>query len=449
MNKIKIKNRLKNSLKKLFKDGFFSIVISQVIVKAISFCSSIFLARILSKGDFGVYSYAQNLLSTLLLLDGIGTISSIIQHASESYKEPGKQASYALYGFKIGFTFNSILSLALFIYALVGSFSIGGTGPVLAIMAFQPILSYVQSFCACNLRFRLETSLFAYTNIMASLFHILSILLGAQIAGVKGIAFGLYIGYLSSILCYLYVFKSIKNIYEIKAPLSTVEKKSFVRMSLSATINDSILHMIMVADVFLIGLLIKDELIVASYKIATTIPTALVFIPASVMLFFYPYFARRQNDLPWIKKTLASVVGLLAVVNGLIVALLYFLAPQFIKFIYGEQYLDCVAAFRILLIGYLFTGTIRTPLVNFLWSQKKNNYVILLSVAIGIVNIVCDVIFIKAKGSIGAAYATMLTYVLSAVLSLILVIIQLHAKKKELKRLETDHKVTPKQTLGE
>lgn len=430
--------KIKNSIKKLTKTGFFSIILSQVLVKAIGFCNSILLARLLTKNDFGVYSYAQNILSVLLLLDGIGTISSIIQHASENYGSDARQSAYAWFGFKIGLSFNILLSTGIFIYACVGDLNIEGANKILMIMAFQPILSYVQSFCACNLRFRLENTWFSILNVITALLNVVAIVIGAKYGGVNGVVISLYFAYAVSILAYLALFLTKVNIFVKGVRLETYEKKSFVKMSLSASINDSIIHLIMVADLFLIGIIMSDELLIASYKVATVIPTALVFIPSSVMLFAYPYFARNKNDLKWIQKALLAALAFLALVNIFVVAILYSFAPFFIELIYGEQYLDAVPAFRILLIGYLFTGTIRTPLVNFLWSQKKNLFVIILSLTIGVVNIVLDVILIDKLGTIGAAYATMITYILSAILAIIFAGYQIMFLRKSLKKPMSD-----------
>ena len=152
------------TLKRLYHSGFFTVIASQVIVKIVGFCNSIFLARLLSKGDYGIYSYAQNYLSVLLLLDGLGTISAIVQFGSENYDSSDRQLAFTKYGFSIGCAFNGILSIAIFIYALAGSFSIEGSGTVLAVMALQPIMSYISSFFSINLRYRLENKLFSITS---------------------------------------------------------------------------------------------------------------------------------------------------------------------------------------------------------------------------------------------------------------------------------------------
>lgn len=420
MNIKTLASTIGKTLKRLYNSGFFTVIASQVIVKIVGFCNSIFLARLLSKGDYGVYSYAQNYLSVLLLLDGFGTISAIVQFGSENFDSSDRQLAFTKYGFSIGCAFNSVLSIAIFVYAIAGSFSIAGSGSVLAVMAFQPIMSYIVSFFSINLRYRLENKLFSVCNIANSVLNISAVVVGAIVGGVYGVAASLYFSYLISILIYIGVFIKLKvNPFGKSSNLSRDDKKGFVKLSVSAAVNDSILHLIMVADLFIIGVMIADELVVASYKVATTIPSALVFIPSSLMLFAYPYMARNKSDYRWNRKILISIVSVLGVVNTIIVVILAVWAPFFITFIYGDVYLDAVPTFRILLIGYLFTGTFRTPIVNFLWSQKRNKMVVGLSIFIGIFNVVADIILVKIQGAIGAAIATTTTYFVSAVLAII------------------------------
>ena len=300
MDTKKIKAAIKDGLGKLYKAGFFSIIISQIIVKVVGFCNSIFLVWLLSKSDYGIYSYAQNYLSVILLLDGIGTISSIVQFGSENYNNPLKQVAFSRFGFSIGISFNSILGIGILIYSLVGYFSIEGSGYVLAVMSLQPVLSYVVNYYSVNLRYRLKNKCFSICNVVNSVLNVAALVIGAVIGGVYGVAAALYFSYLISIIIYIIIFAKMKiNPFGESEKLGNADKKSFVKLSISAAINESILHLIMVADLFIIGIMIANELVVASYKVATVIPTALVFIPSSIMLFAYPYMARNKDNYKW------------------------------------------------------------------------------------------------------------------------------------------------------
>ena len=65
----------------LIRTGFFHIFGSSVINKIIAFMSSIVLVRILTKQEYGVFTYAWNIYSIVLLFNGMGTDSGVLQLA--------------------------------------------------------------------------------------------------------------------------------------------------------------------------------------------------------------------------------------------------------------------------------------------------------------------------------------------------------------------------------
>lgn len=55
--------RIKTLVSKLRASGFFHVFGSTVINKIVVFASGLILVRILSKADYGVYTYANNIYS--------------------------------------------------------------------------------------------------------------------------------------------------------------------------------------------------------------------------------------------------------------------------------------------------------------------------------------------------------------------------------------------------
>ena len=77
---------MKNGIRNLYQKGFFHILTSNILNKIMTFCSGIFIVRFLTKNDFGIYSYVQNLLSFFLLLNGFGINGGFIQYGSKGNK---------------------------------------------------------------------------------------------------------------------------------------------------------------------------------------------------------------------------------------------------------------------------------------------------------------------------------------------------------------------------
>ena len=71
------------AFKKLFQTGFFHIFGSSVINKILTFLSNVVLVRLISKEAYGVFTYAWNIYSLVLLLNGLGVVSGLLQLCSE------------------------------------------------------------------------------------------------------------------------------------------------------------------------------------------------------------------------------------------------------------------------------------------------------------------------------------------------------------------------------
>ena len=82
-----------------------------------------------------------------------------------------------------------------------------------------------------------------------------------------------------------------------------------------------------------------------------------------------------------------------------------------------QEYLDCVSIFIVLAIGYFFTASLRIPGGNVLASLGKIKVNFYITVAMGLFNIIADVVLIYWMGSIGAAISTLSVFLLSGLVS--------------------------------
>lgn len=405
-------------LKKLFNTGFFHVFGTSVINKIISFCSGIFLVRLLSKGEFGLYSYVSNIIAIFLLFNGLGTTSGMLQFGSENYKKnPQITHSYFKFGATLGIAFN--LFLIIFIVFFVNNFelSIFGANKLLLLMAALPLLAYIYSLIEIYFRVSLKNKNFAYLNSLNTILLFTLSIIGALLYNVYGVVIFRYIAFLITIIIGAKLSNVLIKLFKSDYKLNKLEKKNFLNFSLIATFNNAIAQLLYVIDIFLIGLLIAKPDVIASYKTATLIPFALNFIPMSIVTYIYPYFARNNNDKQWIRKNYIKLIKYLGLLNIFISVSLYILAPIIIKYIFGAQYMDSVTTFRILAIGYFFAGTFRIITGNILVMIKKVKFNFYLSIFTGVLNIVLDIILIKIYGSEGAAITTVIVFLFTSIIS--------------------------------
>ena len=410
-----------------YKTGFFHIFSSNILNKIMIFAGGIFLVRILNKQDFGLYSYSQNLLEIFLLINGFGITEGLLQYGSKTRKRIKKE-KYVKYSLKIGLLSNIFIFLLLILFLIFGKLKIYEAKKILLMMSLLPIFNTFFSIIQIKLRIELKNREMAKISNVNTFLNILGMLIGAYFYGLYGLIIGKYVGIILSIF---YSFRYIKYTFirwkKIEA-LSQEKKKDIQKFSFIALINNSISQILYIIDIFLIGYLIADKLILASYKIATLIPVALNFIPISVMIYIYPYFAQNSNDIKWIRENYTNLLKYSFFINIFISFILVLFSKTIIRFVFGENYLDAQLPFVILSVGYFFSATLRIPsgnIINAIGKIKFNFYNTLIS---GIINIVLDIYFIKKIGSIGASYATLLVFIISGIIGNIFLFKYLYSK---------------------
>ena len=422
-------DRLKAISSKLFKTGFFHIFGSNVINRAILFLSSVILIRILSKPDYGVYTYAWNIYSIIILLGGMGIESGVLQLASERNSDDRYVNNIFNYGTRFGLKYNIILFVLILGIGLFAPLKVERGRILLCMLCLFPEVQLLSNMTMNRLRAQKRNREYSNLNIINSV-AMLALTAGLAVAlREKGLVIS---GYLSGILT---VFLGW-NLYHARilsreTPIIGEDRKPLLKISFISMCNNGLSQLMYLLDVFVLGIVDPQETILASYKVATSIPTALTFIPTALITYIYPYFAEHRNDKAWCLEKYKKILLGTGVMNAVISGFLFLAAPLVVRILYGEQYLDAVPVFRILAVNYFFSGTFRMISGNLLVTQRKlkfNFYVALISSSI---NIVADYFFIQWWGSVGAAMATVLVVLVSSIMSTVYLVAVFRGKTEE------------------
>lgn len=188
---------IKKEINTLFKTGFFHIFSTTILNKIMGFCSGIFLVRILSKSDYGLYSYVINIINLFMLVEGIGAISGILQFGSEYKDDNLKKNAYVAFGLKIGVAANIIITCAIAIFAVTANFKIEGAKFILLTMCAIPLVNFFVSFLNVNTRINLQNKKFSLISFINAILVFACNIIGSYFWNVMGIAI---LSYLSSIL---------------------------------------------------------------------------------------------------------------------------------------------------------------------------------------------------------------------------------------------------------
>lgn len=411
--KFKLKSLLTAWSSKLAKTGFFHVFVSTVVNKILGFLSNFLIVRLISKADYGVYSSATNILSFFLLFTGLGTLSSVLQLSSEHSTEPKKRNNIFRYGSGIGIVFNIILGFVILIFAQVVEFPIAGVNKLLFFLAFIPVLEIINEFQKIYFRSKLDNQSYAKANTINTLFIVLFSVVGSYFYGVYGLIIGRYLAVIGTIIITYFWLNA--PIYIRKTKLIYESTKVFFQISFVSMLNNGLSQLLYLLDVFIVGLVMTDPLVVAEYKIAIIVPEALLFIPAAICTYVYPYFSNKKDDKKWLIKNNKLLLFALGIFNLVVtMGLLVFTKP--ILLIFGEKYLVAKSIFQVSAIGYFFTATFRIVSGNLLVTQRQLKFNLFISLLSGILNIIGNYILISKLGAIGAAWTTLIVNAFSGMI---------------------------------
>lgn len=402
---------LRNNLQKLYKTGFFHIFTANVINKILLFCNGIFIVKVLSKESFGIYSYSQNLLSLFLLFSGLGINNGLLQFASRSSKE--EREDIFRFTFKLGVMINIILTGIVILYCKFGNFKIEEGRKILFYMIGFPIFTIIIDSFLIYWRAELRNKEMSILSIINTSSTVIFMIAGGYLYDLQGVILGKYIGFIIVVVVIVKytTLEKIKS-YLLKTKLTFRLKKEIIKYSFAAQVNNSIISFIHMIDIFSIGLLIGDKYILASYKAANIIPFGLEFIPASIMMYIYPYFVINNKNKEWISRNYKKVIYTLLGMNLFIVGFILIFGKFIILKVFGQEYIDSIKIFKVLCIGYFFTGTFRILGANILFTLGKPKFNIYSSVIACISNIILNYFLIQKYGSVGAAYATVIVFII-------------------------------------
>lgn len=402
-------------VKKLLKNGFFHVFGSSVLNKIISFLSSVVLVRILTKSEYGVFTYAWNIYSIVLLFNGMGMESAILQLCSERSGDENYAQRVCNFGTRFGVLFNVLLTVVMVGIALLAPLTIEKSRNLLLLLCLLPMIQLLFNLSTSYLRSQKRNQDFSVlSTVNTALVFFVSV--GAALAfREKGMVFGYYIAYACSAL--IGAFKMRIRLFSRTKPLEQQDKKALLSIGAVSMCNNGLSQLLYLLGVFILGIVVADETVLASYKTATLIPTALNFIPSALVIYLYPYFAEHRDDGDWCMKRYKQVLVGLGTLNAVISLVLVIGAPLIIKILFGLQYLDAVPVFRVLAINFFVSGTFQVLAGNLLVTQRKLQYNLLVALISGVINIVTNLLFVQWWGSMGAAIATIVVVLIASALN--------------------------------
>ena len=396
-------DRLKGPFAKLYRTGFFHIFGAGTVNKVVQALMGVVLVWLIPKAEYGLYSYVFNIVSIFALFNGLGAVSAVLQVCCENLSDRPLMLAIFRYGERWGRVADVALAALILAYACLAPGALPGSQPLLIAYCLYPLVVLLCELRLTYLRATLDNKAYAYmTNVQTLLVAAFSIV-GALVCKVPGLVAGQYAAYVVSYLVLRWRHPLPALTAEEKE--RTFSRREYWYVALVSALNNGLSQDLALLGTFFVGQYLASDTAVASYKVATTIPFALLFIPGMVMTYVYPYFAGHCNDGAWTRRNYLRLTGALLLAVGAATALAIVLGAPMIGLVFGERYLDAVPAFQVLMVGFFLAAALRAPAVNFLVTQKRLGTVSAISSVALVVNVALSVLLIPDFQMVGAAWA--------------------------------------------
>lgn len=419
---MKMYDKIVGAVKAIWKKGLIHILAGSFLTKLVSLFGSIFLVRVLSKQEYGVLGYLENIYGYMLVLAGMGMYNAILRYVVLGKTNEEKYA-YFRYAFSTALIWNVALCI---LAGTVFSFyphkeDYQDYTWLLNIMFIMLPLQNITDIALCNERAMFSNQRYAVFSLALAAAVIISKIISGFVAGLTAVVFGQLIVY--AVMAVFLSYSTKKTYYAGVRPivLEKQERKAVNSYAIQYMVTNGLWTVFMLNDTFLLGRYCAPN-ILADYRVAYTIPGCVNIISTSIGIFISPYFVRNENNIYWIRRNFKRAYLASAAAIGLVCLTIAVLAKPVVWLLYGEQYLNVVPIMRILLFAAFFNCGLRYTTANLLAAMGQVKYNMFVSALGMIMQVAINIFAVPLYGSKGVATTSCVVYFVMAVILLVVFI---------------------------
>ena len=400
-----------NSIRAAWNKGLFHIFAGTFCTKLITFFGSIVLVRVLSKQEYGVLGYLENIYSYLFVIAGMGLSNAILRYVVLG-KTNQEKYNYFAYAYKHGILWNAFLILFAWLVSLIYPHP-SAYRPytwLLNVLILAIPFQYVTDNVLCNERAQFSNQRYAYFSLALSFTVIVSKIMSGKFLGIQGVICCQVMLYIVLAFIFLHSCKHKYYCNLSAEKITSKRKREFRVYSFQYMITNGLWAVFMLNDIFLLGRFSNNPEIVADYRVAYTIPGAVSLFSSAIGIFVAPYFIKNEHNTSWIKKNYLLVNFVTIGLVGFLCLFIGVFAVPVVKILYGEPYLNVVNTMRILLIAAFCNCGLRYTTANIFAAMGEIRYNMLISFSGMILQIIFSLFTIPRYGMNGVAVTSCIVY---------------------------------------
>ena len=367
----------------------------------------IWLARYLGPEQFGLFSYAQTLVSLVAIIASFGLDNIVVR---ELVKNQKNQDSILGTAFALKFIGSIITFIVIFFLTKFMDYD-GLTNLLLLIIASSTIFTTLQVI-DFYFQAKVLSKYSVYANI-GSIFlsMIFKILLLVFEAPLLYFAVAIFIENLLLAIFYLYYY--YQNKLSIKKWNINIEiLKNLFHDSWPFILSAFAVAIYMKIDVIMIKEILGNNE-VGQYAIAVRLSEVWNFIPVIICASIFPAIINVKNDKILYKKRLENLYSLMIWIAVIIAIVISFFSEFIIVLLFGEVYKEASAVLQVHVWSTIFIFLLVAS-GKWLVSENYGKHALYRNISGAIINIFLNYLLIPIYGILGAAYATLISYAVAA-----------------------------------
>lgn len=381
--------------------------LSLLISRLSAFLLSVFVARILSKEDFGAATFGLNFLTIFLAFSGFGAAQGVVKYGS-GIENSFQRKQLFRYAFSYGLIYNFVLTVIMILISCLLYWDEFAKINLILLLGIRFLGMYLVEQKKAEYRAALDNKTFAKFDIFLSVTSLILGIVCTYFWQLNGFIFSFCI---SPFFVFFYDQQFSFSLKKIT--FNDFRSKEFWRFSWTTALTTQIGELVFILDIFFVGLLMREQ-DVAYYKVSSMIPMNILVLGFIFMQTEYPKLCQHHRDKKYQYQFIFNYWKLFAVVGIVVLVFGVFFEKQILS-IFGHQYQN-TEIYRILLFAAVISLIFRVLFVYMLASIGKTMWNLVISAFMLFATSLSLYLVIPEYGLTGVSYVTFGCLALSGIL---------------------------------
>lgn len=405
---MKYLEQIKNKI--FLREGHL-ILLASLADKLVNFIIMVVAARYMSLATYGNFSYIKSIITTITPFSGLGGNHALLRFGMDT-NDIKEKYNILFSALAFGSLFTLVLLFIIKILSIQYDFLKNSEQEeIFNIYIFFVLSYYVYDVVRNYYRINFDNRAYAINSIRYAL---LTLLLGSFVLVVFN-----YVWFLILIVILPIIITVIDNRKVLFQNIPSIKfKKPFWKYGTLIGSGAFLNQFFMQSDILILGFLNMESELIAQYKVATLLVYTFIFIPSAFLVRDFTTLSVHANNKSFLLQYVYTYFRYSSVILIFVISLFYILSNNILIFLFGEKFQNDLGIQNILIFGLIAIVLFRMLFGNILNAVGKANLNVINAIFTIIIAIPTLFLLTKIYGIVGTAYAMVIVFACSGIISL-------------------------------